>query len=150
MSPLRGGGTGRGLTLLAFLLSTFLPSPAAADPGYPIDDWLAEVAFTAVRLSPDGTRLAFVTRRDDPVQDVEEHTLWWIDLAEGALIPAPATSGPADFTELRWSPDGTLLSWLSIVEGAQHLHVLEPQEPGGPRWGTDPARFPSGGGHPCG
>jgi hypothetical protein len=47
--------------LAATLAGLFLSSPTAADPGDLIDDWLAEVAFTGVALSPDGDRLAFAT-----------------------------------------------------------------------------------------
>lgn len=114
--------------------------------GYAIDEWLAETAFLEVALSPDGDRLAFITRRDDPARDVEEHALWWIDLAApGQPAPARLVAEPAVLRDLRWSPDGRLLSWLSTPAGedAEQLQVLDPRE-GGPRRVTDPARFASG------
>lgn len=128
----------------AILAAVLLAPPAAAAPGDLIDDWLAEVAFTGLALSPDGNRIAFATRQDDPARDVEEHTLWWIDLAASEpRKPVRLTTGQVEFPELRWSPDGTLLSWLSNVEGAQQLHILNPGA-GGPRQVTDALRFPSG------
>ncbi|HEX7184870.1 MAG TPA: prolyl oligopeptidase family serine peptidase [Thermoanaerobaculia bacterium] len=111
--------------------------------GYSIEEWLAEVAFLEVALSPDGNRLAFIARRDDPARDVEEHAIWWIDLAApGAPKPVRLAVEPAALRELRWSSDGKLLSFLSTPEAPQ-LSVLDPLE-GRPRRVTDPARFESG------
>lgn len=155
VSPLpRGAREGRGgglrilyalaASLLAAVLLILHPPPAAADPGDLIDDWLAEVAFTGLALSPEGNRLAFATRQDDPARDVEEHTLWWIDLAAPEpRKPVRLTTGQGEFPELRWSPNGTLLSWFSNVEGSQQLHILDPRA-GNPRQVTDAARFPTG------
>ncbi len=131
---------------LAVLAASLLAPPALAQPGYPIDVYLGEVAFLEVSLSPDGRRLAFVTRQDDPVRDIEEHALWLVDVAGPEPgRPVRRTSAPSPVWELRWSPDGSLLSFLSASsrDEAPQLHALDPVA-GEPRRLTDPSRFEEG------
>ena len=60
--------------LAAALLLT-LASGARADLG-DFDTSLGEIAFDEVQVSPDGSRLAFITRGNDFEQDREVSTLW--------------------------------------------------------------------------
>jgi len=60
------------------------------------------------RLSPDGTRVAFVVSTPNFEDDRYDRRIW----IEGA----PFTSGPGD-TAPRWSPDGSRLAFLRSVDG---------------------------------
>ena len=127
----------RAILTIALLLS--LAPAAHADLG-DVETALGEVAFDEARVSPDGGRLAFITRRNDE--------LWLLDLA-GPEHDPPAQpvrlAGTEHYASLRWSPDGHLLSFLSAAdrEGSQ-LYVLEPVPKASPRRLTDPARFADG------
>ena len=68
--------------LAAALLLT-LASRARADLG-DVDTSLGEISFEEVQVSPDGRRLAFISRRNDFERDREAFTLWMIDLARPA------------------------------------------------------------------
>lgn len=133
-----------GLTVA--LLLTLAPG-ARADLG-DVETSLGEISYDEVQVSPDGFRLAFITRRNDFELDREVFAVWMLDLArpapgEGArpvrLLEAGTYSG------LRWSPDGRLLSFLSATDAeTPQLVVLEPAAGKAPRRLTDPARFADG------
>lgn len=60
-------------------------------------------------LTPDGTKLVFVTRRAGDRENT--HELWMYD-AEGAQMLA---ADSARRQEPRWSPDGTWLAYRLVV-----------------------------------
>lgn len=60
------------------------------------------------RWSPDGTRLAFVSTRDD-----ERGQIYVIDLAGGEA--RQITRAPNGASDPAWSPDGTRIAFLSLV-----------------------------------
>jgi len=123
------------------LLLTLAPS-ARADLG-DVDTALGETMFDEVQVSPDGTRLAFITRRNDFEHDREDFAVSLLDLSGSARPIRLAEEGT--YAGLRWSPDGRLLSFLSGADGeAAQLFVLEPAAGKAPRRMTDPARFPDG------
>jgi dipeptidyl aminopeptidase/acylaminoacyl peptidase len=132
--------------LAVALLLSFTPA-ARADLG-DVDTALGEVSFEEVQVSPDGGRLAFITRRNDLGNDREVFELWLLDLArpEGGLPARPLRlAETGTFTSLRWSPDARLLSFLSAAAGeSSQLHVLEPAPKASPRRVTDPGRFAAG------
>lgn len=127
--------------LLAALLLT-LASGAWADLG-DLDTSLGEIAFDEVQVSPDGSRLAFITRSNDFGQDREASTLWRTDLVPETSRPIRLTE-PGSYNSLRWSPDGQSLAFLSPVGEAFQLFVLETASGSVPRRVTDPARFANG------
>lgn len=127
---------------MAVLLLLVLTPGVRADLG-DVDTALGEISFEEVQVSPDGSRLAFITRRNDFERDREAVALWRLDLS-GSARPIRLAEGET-FSVLRWSPDGRLLSFLSAAEGeAPQLFVLEPAAGKTPRRLTDPARFADG------
>src|ERR1700687_4105873 len=103
-------------------------SAAAADLSH-IETFLGEISFDEVQVSPDGSRLAFVTRRNDFEHDREELKVWMLDLAgegRGARPVSLLTLGSC--STLRWSPDGRSLSFLSAADPRQgsQLFVVSP------------------------
>src|SRR5262245_30654699 len=112
----------RAFVVLVLLLTT--ASGARADLG-DVETSLGEISFDEVQVSPDGSRLAFITRHNDFEHDREAFAVWTLDLAGSARPVRLADAGT--FSGLRWSSDGRLLSFLSAAEGeAAQLFVLEP------------------------
>jgi dipeptidyl aminopeptidase/acylaminoacyl peptidase len=133
---------------LALVLLLSLTPDARADLGDP-DTWLGEISFAEVQVSPDGRRVAFLTRRNDFERDREVLTVWRLDLSSSAESGAARPIRLAEdgiYSSLRWSPDGRVLSFLSSAGPAEapQLSVLEPTPGAVPRRLTDPARFVDG------
>ncbi len=136
--------------VLAAALLLILASGARADLG-DFDTSLGEVAFDEVQLSPDGSRLAFITRGNDFGQDREVFTLWRIDLGPGNEASRPVRlTEPGTYASLRWSPDGRSLSYLSPTTPGETFQLFLLEMASGsaprriPRRITDPARFANG------
>ncbi|HEX9942310.1 MAG TPA: S9 family peptidase [Thermoanaerobaculia bacterium] len=130
------------------LLLVLAVAPAAAADLADVDTYLGETVFDEVQVSPDGSRLAFITRRNDFERDREAFALWTLDLSRPAGSEAARPVRLADtgtYSALRWSPDGRLLSFLNAADGeAAQLSVLQPSSGAAPRRLTDPARFADG------
>jgi dipeptidyl aminopeptidase/acylaminoacyl peptidase len=130
---------------LLLLLGTAAAAPAAdlAD----VETFLGQVSFDEVRLSPDGSRLAFITHRDDSGRDREVYTLWSIGLDAGGRASAPVQLVEMEScTALRWSPDGRSLSFLATApaDPAPQLAVVAPSPGAAIRRLTDAVGFPDG------
>jgi dipeptidyl aminopeptidase/acylaminoacyl peptidase len=129
-------------SVLAVVLCLTASSASAADLADP-QTFLGQTAYDEVRISPDGARLAFITRRNDFERDREVFALWLADLAHPARPVQIAE--PESCSGLRWSPDGRAVTFLSAPDPASgpQLFLLEPAG-STPRRLTDPARFPDG------
>ncbi len=93
-----------------------------------IDDLMRLRAIVDVRISPDGKRVAYAV--STPSIERAEH--------EAAIYVVPAAGGPAErvtqgtkiFNQplpapsLRWSPDGSLLSFVGYVNGVPQVMAL--------------------------
>ncbi|HEX5499292.1 MAG TPA: S9 family peptidase, partial [Thermomicrobiales bacterium] len=75
------------------------------------DDLFAVRIVGDPRLSPDGTRVAYVVTRLDREADDYRSAVWLAPLDGGE--PAQLTSGAARDSEPRWSPDGSRLAFVS-------------------------------------
>jgi dipeptidyl aminopeptidase/acylaminoacyl peptidase len=94
--------------------------------------------FTTIRqvtdavISPDGARAAFVVGEWVDEQEKQRKRIWRADLASGEVLPY--TSGPIADTSPAWSPDGTLLAFISRSDKSENkpqLYVIpaEGKEP---------------------
>jgi dipeptidyl aminopeptidase/acylaminoacyl peptidase len=94
---------------------------------------------TDPRLSPDGTKVAFVVNTNSS-EDDEAQTTIWVTSADGSMPARQFTSGPKD-TSPRWSPDGRYLAFVAKrpspgsgqaakdVEAQIHLAPLDGGDP---------------------
>jgi dipeptidyl aminopeptidase/acylaminoacyl peptidase len=127
------------------VLFALAPSPAPAAGLSDVETFLGETAFDEAQVSPDGSRLAFLARRNDFEHDREVFTLWTIDLSRPGARPVRIAE-PVGCSGLRWSPDGRAVTFLAAPDpeaGAQ-LFLLAPDAGAAPRRLTDPARFAEG------
>ena len=88
-------------------------SASAADLS-DIETFLGEKSFDEVQVSPDGSRLAFLLHENDFARDREVFTLWRIDLPGGRAGSPVRLAEIGRSSNLRWSPDGKLLSFLEV------------------------------------
>src|SRR6185295_4253753 len=104
------------------VLLLLMAVPAVAADLSDVQTFLGQTAYDEARISPDGARLAFITRRNDFEQDREETALWLIDLSRPA---GSETAQPVQLTEtgsysgLRWSPDGRAVTFLAASAEAR-------------------------------
>ncbi len=83
---------------------------ADRQPWTPDDFWRMRFV-TDMRLSPDGSRLAYTVESSDRDANESRAAIWLLDLASGAT--RQLTSGAKRDTSPRWSPDGTQLAFVS-------------------------------------
>lgn len=107
--------------ILAVLLLAGLSAPVvAAAPTGPSrtlearDLFSLEVASDP-RISPDGSRIAYVRRSGDIMTDRMRPTIWLVDTRSGEQMPLAAGTG--SHSQPRWSPDGKRLAYISTAEG---------------------------------
>jgi dipeptidyl aminopeptidase/acylaminoacyl peptidase len=94
--------------------------------------------YAAPRVSPDGSRLAWLTW--DHPQMPWDGTELWVASLEGA-DPALVAGGPDEsVVDPQWSPDGRLhflsdrTGWWNLYREGEALTTLENGEIGGPAW----------------
>jgi dipeptidyl aminopeptidase/acylaminoacyl peptidase len=74
-----------------------------------------------VQISPDGGRIVYVRVSHDIMTDRTRRNLWIID-ADGANN-RPLRSEARNFSQPRWSPDGTRLAYVCSADGSPQLYV---------------------------
>ncbi|HET7037291.1 MAG TPA: S9 family peptidase [Thermomicrobiaceae bacterium] len=75
------------------------------------------------RISPDGTRVAYVVTEVD-LPGKRYQSAIWLANADGTGQPRRFTAGESKDTAPRWSPDGERLAFLSDRDGKNQLYVL--------------------------
>lgn len=73
------------------------------------------------QISPDGSRIAYVRRQNDIMQDRAVSSIWMIDVASGEQVPFAGQDG--DAFSPHWSPDGTRVAYVSTANGGAQLWV---------------------------
>ena len=86
----------------------------------PMDEFQIQTG-TDPQISPDGKRIVYVRRFNDPMTDRRYANLWIIN-ADGS-DHRPLTTGNRNDVSPRWSPDGTRLAYLSDADGKQQLYI---------------------------
>ena len=98
------------------------------------DDLLRIKWLSEPRITPDGSRIAFVVTTLDQERDEYLSTIWVVDWKGGK--PRRFTAGRRRDQSPRWSPDGRWLAFVSERDGARRpqLHVM-------PADGGEPTRL---------
>ncbi len=104
-----------------------------------IDDLFAIRMVADPVISPDGERVAFVVTRLDRKNNGYRSAIWMV-ASDGSEAPYQYTSEEALNSSPRWSPDGSLLAFVSNRTGRNQAHVMPTR--GGESWqvtsGDDP------------
>src|SRR6185503_5373477 len=74
-----------------------------------------------VQISPDGSRIVYVRVSHDIMTDRMRRNLWIVG-ADGTNN-RPLRSEARNFSQPRWSPDGTRLAYVSAADGSPQLYV---------------------------
>jgi len=74
-----------------------------------------------VQISPDGSRIVYVRVSHDIMTDRTRRNLWIVG-ADGTNN-RPLRSEARNFSQPRWSPDGTRLAYVSAADGSPQLYV---------------------------
>jgi dipeptidyl aminopeptidase/acylaminoacyl peptidase len=113
-------------------MAAMLTAPPAAFAGsrpVTVDDLMRLRSISDVRISPDGRQVAYVVSQPSFEKDEHEAALYLVPAAGGA--PLRLTHGtrvfnqPRPLAQLRWSPDGTRLSFLGVADGQPQVFVLD-------------------------
>ncbi|MBK6317319.1 MAG: S9 family peptidase [Dehalococcoidia bacterium] len=120
--------------------------PMTPDDLYAIH-WMGEAD-----ISPDGERVAFVVTRMDRETDGYRSAIWLVDTGGGE--PRQFTAGARRDTSPRWSPDGSMLAFVSergedkpqlavmpATGGESRLLTKMPLGAGVPTWSPDGTRI---------
>jgi len=115
---------------LALLAALVAPAPAGAAPRpVTVADLMALRSISDVRISPDGSRVAYVVSQPSLEKDEHEAVLYLVPAAGGG--PVRLTWGtrlfnkPRPAPHLRWSPDGTRLSFLAFAGDLPQVFALD-------------------------
>lgn len=102
-----------------------LPAAAASD-ARPLTagDLIKIRTITDTRLSPDGTRIAYVVSRADLEANVYRTSIFLIDARSGAT-PRRLTEESAAASAPQWSPDGIQIAYLSDADGPSQIWLVD-------------------------
>ncbi|GAC1357493.1 MAG: S9 family peptidase [Ktedonobacteraceae bacterium] len=83
-------------------------------PYMDINDLLALKIVGDPQFSPDGKLIAFSVQHCNAGEDTIGSAIWLVSSAGGKTsVPRPLTSGAYNDTSPRWSPDGSMLAFIS-------------------------------------
>jgi dipeptidyl aminopeptidase/acylaminoacyl peptidase len=128
------------LFVLAGLILTARPLPAAKPAAWTIDDIIRVESIADIQMSPDGRWAVWVHSHPDKDKEEQTTNLVRLDLTSGR--ETVLTRGPESCLHPRWSPDGKHLAFLRTSsktsghsddeEGKNQVWLLDPT--GGEPW----------------
>ena len=102
--------------LFATVAGAALAAPATGPATtFQASDLFSLEVATDPRISPDGSRIAYVRRSGDVMTDRMRPSIWLVDTRTGTQ--APLAAGPGAHSQPRWSPEGRRLAYVSTAEG---------------------------------
>ena len=107
--------------LLSALVSVMVAAAPAAKKPYTVQDQVMLKRASSLRVSPDGTKVAFVLRATDLEANKGRLDLWLVG-ADGKA--KQLTTHEGNESEPVWSPDGTSLYFLSARSGSNQVWRL--------------------------
>jgi dipeptidyl aminopeptidase/acylaminoacyl peptidase len=109
-----------GLVSSALVFTLALPQPQTKPP-IGVDDLMKLRSIVDVQISPDGQRVAYVVSTPNLARNEHEAALFVVPAAGGTPSRVGETvrifNIPTPRPQLRWSPDGAMLSVIGIEEG---------------------------------
>ena len=100
------------ILIFGSLLVSVLLFAQEAKPKLTLDEFFNSVAFTAVKVSPDGNSVVAATERADWEQQIFRKELWLYRIAGSGGNLVPLTQSGRDSAP-QWSPDGQWIAFLS-------------------------------------
>lgn len=111
-------------SILAALLALLPFLAAAASRPMTVEDVATMPALSQPRLSPDGTRVAFVVTEADLEHSRYQSDIWLV--ATGGSRPFPLAHSSESDHAPQWSPDGRL-AFLSDRGGSTQIWLIDPE-----------------------
>ncbi len=93
---------------------------AGAQP-FTVEDLVRLKRLTDPHVSPDGRYVAYVLRETDMDANKGRTNIWLLDLSQKDAQPRQLTTGPANDTSPRWTPDSRALYFLSTRSGRSQV-----------------------------
>ncbi|MEO7673652.1 MAG: prolyl oligopeptidase family serine peptidase, partial [Pyrinomonadaceae bacterium] len=114
-------------------------------PGYPVTEFLEMTLFREVEAAPDGTRVAFITAKDNLARNLTDVAVWTVDIDGSGRKTRETrlTKLPGDYSALRWSPDGRFLAFLLTRTGIEAQLIVVDTRSGKLIPITDPNKYPN-------
>jgi dipeptidyl aminopeptidase/acylaminoacyl peptidase len=109
-----------------------LTAPASARP-VTVDDLMRLRSISDVRISPDGRRVAYVVSQASSEENAYVPVLYVVDADGGTPLRLTyrtrIANRPLPAPMLRWSPDGTALSFLALIDDVPQVVVMDARAP---------------------
>ena len=86
-----------------------------------VEDLYKFISVSSPKISPDGSKVAFVTTKVNREDDTYDSRIWIMDLH--LRKPVYVTDGPLDYSP-SWSNNGEYLAFLRRVKDTVELHIL--------------------------
>ncbi len=107
------------------------PRPLLRSRPVTVDDLMQLRSIADVRISPDGRRIAYVVSSASFEDNAYVPVLYVVDAGRGTprrvSTPTRIANRPLPRPLLRWTPDGTLLSLLALIDDVPQLVTIDPR-----------------------